>query len=96
MATTSSEEVYVKDPAAKLDYSCDWSDWLEDIGDTIVSSVWFLDAGIVKVSESNNTMKATVFISGGTSGVIYGAVNHIVTAGGREDERTITIRVQDR
>lgn len=96
MSSNSSEEVYIKDPSAKLDYSVDWSEWLSDIGDTIATSSWAVSSGLTKTIETNTTVSATVWLSGGIPGVIYQATNHIVTAAGREDERTITIRVQDR
>lgn len=96
MASNSSEEVYIKDPGAKLDYSVDWSEWLEDIGDTITTSTWVVTSGITQTTTSNTTTTATIWLSGGTPGTIYQATNHIITAAGREDERTITVRVQDR
>lgn len=85
---------YVKDPAAVLDYSINWTDWLPD-GDTITTSTWTADAGITMDSDSNTTTAATVWVSGGTVGESYNLVNHIVTADGREDDRTIIIRVRE-
>lgn len=96
MANTDSAKVYIKDPSAKLDYSVDWSDWLEDVGDVIVTSTWELSPGITKFNEENTLYTATVWISGGNTATIYTATNHIVTGAGREDDRTLTIRVQDR
>jgi hypothetical protein len=37
-----------------------------------------------------------VWLSGGTPGYPFTIVNHIVTDQGRQDDRTITIRVRER
>lgn len=84
----------VKDPSAVLDYQCDWSAWLGS--DTIVSSTWTVPSGITKTSSTNTTTTATVWLSGGTADVNYECVNTIVTAGGRTDQRTLTIICRDK
>ena len=85
---------YVKDPQAVLDYQVDWSAWLGT--DTIASSSWTAETGITVDSDSHTTTTATAWVSGGTTGERYRLTNHITTAGGRTDERTITIVVRDR
>lgn len=82
---------FTKDPAAVLDYAGDWSAWLG--ADTIASSSWTIPTGITKDSDSNTTTTVTIWLSGGTDGSVYNLTNRIVTAGGRTDERTITINV---
>lgn len=84
----------VKDPSAVLDYQFDWSAWLDD--DTIATSTWTVPTGLTKASESNTTTTATVWLSGGTAGASYTLVNRIVTAGGRTDERTLTVRCRQK
>lgn len=86
---------YVKDPDASLDYGFDWSDWL-DTGETILSSLWTVDDGLTGSGESNDDTSTTIWLTGGTDGEDYKAVNHIVTSAGREDDRTITIKVRSR
>ena len=81
----------LKDPQATLDYSVEWSQWLD--GDTISTSSWTVTTGLNNTSESTTTTKATVWLSGGSIGGVYSAVNTITTATGRTDERTITICV---
>lgn len=81
----------LKDPQATLDYSVEWSQWLD--GDTISTSSWTVTTGLNNTSESTTTTKATVWLSGGSIGGVYSAVNTITTATGRTDERTITISV---
>lgn len=86
---------YVKDPDAVLDYQLDWSAWLPD-GDTIVTSTWIVQDGIVKDSDSHTDTAATVWLSGGTLGTTYAVTNRISTVEGRTDDRTIRITVRDR
>lgn len=87
-------KVFIKDPDAVLDYVIDWSDWLES--DTISTSTWTVDAGLTEDSSSNTTTTATVILSGGTVKSSYQATNHIVTANGLEDDRTILIRIEEK
>ena len=51
------------------------------------------DEGVVS---TNTTTTATVWLSGGTADTSYNIVNTIVTAGGRTEERTLTIAVENR
>ncbi|MBI2817967.1 MAG: hypothetical protein HYX72_13620 [Acidobacteria bacterium] len=85
---------FTKDPDATLDYSIEWSKWLA--GDTIQTSQWTVPNGLTQASSSNTTTKATVWLSGGTPGQLYTVTNRITTVGGRTDERSITIRVEER
>jgi len=83
-----------KDPEAVLDYHVDWSDWLGV--DTIVTSSWSCDDdGITIDSDSTTTTVATVWLSGGTVDEMYEVVNHIITAAGREEDKTINIRIRE-
>lgn len=84
-------QTFIKDPNAVLDYQVNWVTWLGS--DTIATSTWTVPTGITKASESNTTTTATVWISGGTAGTSYEIVNRIVTAGGRTEDRTLTIMV---
>lgn len=85
---------YDKDPDAILDYAINWETWLD--GDTISASAWSAAADITIDSDSHTDTVATVWLSGGTAGNTYTVTNHITTAGGREDERSIRIRVLER
>lgn len=85
---------FIKDPDAVLDYQIDWSDWLGS--DTISSSSWTVPTGITKDSDTNDTTSTIIWLSGGTVGTTYSIINHIVTASGRKDDRTIYIEVQER
>ncbi len=83
-----------KDPSAVLDFRVDWEPWLE--GDTITGSTWLPATGIVVDSAAFTTTSATVWLSGGTAGTVYTLTNRVTTAGGRTDDRSITILVGER
>lgn len=84
-----------KDPDAILDYGFDWSDWLAD-GEVLSTSTWTVPAGITKDLESNSSTGSLVWLSGGTPGVSYDCVNHVVSSAAREDDRTLKIVVRER
>lgn len=83
-----------KDPSAILDYQFNWATWLGS--DTIATSTWTVPAGITQSSETETTTTATIWLSGGTDGSDYQVVNTITTAGGRTDQRTLTIRCRNK
>ena len=89
---------YVKDPDSRLDYSIDWSAWLPS-GDTITASSFTVTpvaaGGVVIDDSSFNTHTTTVWLTGGKAGTSYTVTNHIVTAQGRADDRSITIAAKD-
>lgn len=101
--------IVLKDPGTVLSYGLDWSDfgandgaaadpgWLQ--GDTISVSVWAItgpDALLINDTDDNSTTSTSITLSGGTAGYSYKATNHITTAAGFEDERTIQVKVVNR
>ncbi len=86
--------LFRKDPSAALDWRVDWEPWLK--GDTITGSTWLPTTGIVVDSATFTTTSATVWLSGGTAGTVYTLTNRVTTAGGRTDDRSITILVGER
>lgn len=95
MAQAPTQASWEKDPSSVLDYALDWSEWLAT-NEAISGSTWTPSAGIFVNSDSSTGSVTTVWLSGGTAGLPYTVVNHITTNQGRQDERTITIRVRDR
>lgn len=95
MAAQPTSASWDKDPDAVLDYGLDWSDWLAN-SETITGSTWTPSAGITVESNSSTGSATTVWLSGGVAGLPYTVVNHITTNQGRQDDRTITIRVRER
>jgi len=90
-----ADNVFIKDPEARLDYSFDWSEWLAS-GETITASTMTASVGITIDASSNTLTSATAWLTGGTSGHSYTVTNHITTSANRQDDRTLTIRVQNR
>ena len=78
---------FTKDPHAVLDYTVDWNRWLA--GDTIATSTWLVPAGLTKQAESKTNTAATASQS-------YTVTNRITSAAGRTEERSFTIRVEER
>lgn len=93
---------YVKDPEARLDYGLEWPQWLKQRDgtvDSIVSASWEVsgpDTSLVIDDEYLDIDVTGVWLTGGTAGSEYQVTCHIVTAAGREDDRTIRMTVQHR
>lgn len=84
---------YLKDPDATLDFTWDWSQYLVD-SDTIVSATVFLSPGITLNSFTWTTTSVIAWVQGGQAGNSYLATARVTTAGGRTDDRSLTIKVQ--
>ena len=83
-----------KDPAAVLDYQFNWAEWLA--GDTIAASTWTAEDGLTVEDDDFTSVLTTVWLSGGAVGLTYAVTNRITTAGGRTDERTLSIVVAEK
>ena len=87
-----------KDPDAVLDYSIDWTNWLET-ADALSTSAWVAETGLtVDASPAPSILGGvtTVWLSGGSAGQKYEVTNSIVTTGGRADDRTFVVNVLER
>jgi hypothetical protein len=90
---------YLKDPAAQLDYTIDWGAGY--IGtDTITTSTWSIlpieAGGLVIAGEAQSAARVTVTLRGGVPGHLYHVANQVVISNGLADERSITVRVEQR
>ena len=85
---------FVKDPDAVLDYEWDWAAWLGT--DTIASHTVTAATGLTVDTSEATTTAVTAWLSGGTVGQTYSVTCHVVTAAGREDDRTVTVTVMER
>jgi len=89
----------LKHPDATLDYAVDWgTDYLS--GETLATSDWSIapvePAGIALESSAFDLLVATATVSGGKAGKIYRLTNHVTTTDGRDDSRSIMLRVEQR
>ena len=82
-----------KSPAANLDYTLDWTQWLE--GDTIATAAAVADtlSGIVIGTIVNTTTMVSMMVSGGTLGAIGSVTVTITTAGGRTETQTFYLYI---
>jgi hypothetical protein len=85
---------FPKDVSAVLDYTFNWSPWL-DVGETISSHVATV-TGATKDSSANSTTAVTIWVSGGTVDTTATVACKIVTSLNRTDERTINLRITNR
>jgi hypothetical protein len=88
---------FTKDPSAVLDYKFDWSSWLAT-SETISSHTVTAGTGLTVASSALTDVNTSVtaWLSGGTAETEYTVTCRVVTSQSRTDERSITIRVQDR
>lgn len=85
----------VKAPDEVLDYTLDWSAYLLDIEDAIVSAS-FSAVGALVDSFSNTTTAATAWVSGGTAGDTATITCTITTGAGRVAVRSIYLKIRSR
>ncbi len=88
------------DPDETLDYSCDWTAFLEDAGsptDAIQTSAWsIVPVGPMLSGEGLGANVASVFVAGATLGQVYRLSNRVSTLQGRTAERSVTLRCENR
>lgn len=85
---------FVKDPDAKLDYYINWTSWLA--GDTISLSTWVSTDGVTLSAETVLGGVTRVWVDGGTAGAVVALTNHITTAAGREEDRTLYLVIREK
>lgn len=88
----------LKDPNSTIDISIDWSDWLADAQDAGTSYAWTLTGGVTQAGAGVLGNVSTVFISGGTAGLLATLTCRITTASTppRIEDRTVTLNLEDR
>jgi hypothetical protein len=89
----------LKDPDAELDYAVDWG--AEYLGsDALATSEWLVEpdevGGVTVLGSNFDLLVATVKAGGGIPGRLYRLTNRVVMASGLVDNRSITLRVEQR
>jgi hypothetical protein len=91
--------MFLKDPDAILDYSVDWAAAIGG-GVLISESSWAVHpeepGGVSVASSSLEGNVSLVRLAGGLAGHVYTVGNQVVLGDGSRDERSLTIRVEDR
>lgn len=89
----------VKDPDSRIDFEFDWGAAYPD-GQAVVASQWTVmpdDAGgIVVAGTAHDLMQATATLEGGIAGHVYRVTNRVTLSDGQIDERSMTMRVEER
>lgn len=98
-----------KDKDEQLDYSVDWSRWLNP-GVTVASVLWFVDDasgvktaftngsvvnGLQNVAATNTTTVATINLALGTNNVEYKIYCRITDSSGSIAERVVKLRIKE-
>jgi hypothetical protein len=90
---------YLKDPGSRVDYTIDWGVSYLD-GQTVAASTWSVfpteTDGVTVEGTSFDLMRTAATLSGGIAGHIYSVTNRVTLSDGRADERSVTVRVEDR
>ena len=91
--------LYLKDPDARIDYAIDWGTAYLD-GQIIVASEWAAtpeeESGAIVEIASFDLTRTAVTLSGGVPGHVYRIGNRVTLSDGRSDERSLTLRVEER
>ncbi|MBL8650634.1 MAG: hypothetical protein JNL35_09560 [Sphingopyxis sp.] len=89
----------IKDPGARVDYAVDWGDAYVD-EQVIVEASWAVEpevAGGVAVSgASHDLLRCAATLEGGIAGGVYRVTNRVTLSDGQIDERSLTVRVEER
>jgi hypothetical protein len=89
---------YLKDPQSRVDYAIDWSGYLD--GQAVAASAWSVrpaEAGGIAVdAASHDLVRTAATLIGGRAGHVYSVTNQVTLSDGRIDQRSITLRVEER
>ncbi|MGE0180212.1 MAG: hypothetical protein AB7O91_10385 [Sphingomonas sp.] len=90
---------YLKDPGARIDYAIDWGPAYLD-GQVIAASDWTVTpaeaSGVAIDISSHDLTRTAVTLTGGVPGHVYRIGNRVTLSDGRSDERSLTLRVEER
>ncbi len=91
--------IFVKDPAALIDYAIDWSAGYLG-AQMITASEWQVTppggGTIMVLVHRVDTGRTVATLSGGTDGCLYHITNKVRFSDGRCDERMLVVRVEAR
>ena len=89
---------YLKDPQSRVDYAIDWTGYLD--GQIVAASQWTVvpdePDGITLEQSSFALDRTAATLGGGRIGHVYSVSNRVTLSDGRIDERSITLRVEQR
>lgn len=87
-----------KDPQAVIDQEVDWSAYLA--GQMVVASGWSVApneaGGVMVTAEAREPSRTSARLAGGIVGRVYRVTNQVTLSDGQVDERSLTVRVEER
>jgi hypothetical protein len=90
---------FLKDPQSRVDYAIDWAPGYLD-GQALAAARWSVfpaEAGGIAIEEHGFDLTRTAAtLSGGLVGHVYSVVAQVTLSDGRRDQRSITLRVEER
>ena len=89
----------IKDPGARVEYAVDWGDaYIDD--QVIVEASWALEPaladGVAVSGASHDLLRCAATLAGGVAGGVYRVTNRVTLSDGQIDERSLTVRVEER
>jgi hypothetical protein len=85
-----------KDPNARLDYTADFTKWLDAMTDALQSHVVTNVVGVTVDSSLIVGKTVVVWVTGGTVGSAGSVTVRVTTVGGRTDDRTMYFKIKER
>jgi hypothetical protein len=89
----------VKDPDSRVEYRFEWGDAYLT-AQALVGSAWNVEpvenGGLTVVAENHDLVSASVTLAGGIIGHVYRVTNRVTLSDGQVDERSMTMRVEQR
>lgn len=89
----------VKDPGTRIDFEFDWRAAYPE-GQAVVASGWTVvpgePGGVAVAAVAFDLLQATVTLTGGIGGRVYRVTNRVTMSDGQIDERSMSVRVEER
>ena len=88
----------LKDPQARVDHAIDWSAYRA--GQSLIASDWMVEpeeaGGSVVEASAFEAQRSSARVTGGRVGQVYRLTNRVTLSDGQADERSVTMRVEER
>lgn len=89
----------VKDPDSRIDFEFDWRAAYPD-GQAVLASIWDVvpgePGGVAVAAAAHDLMQTTATLAEGIAGRVYRVTNRVTLSDGQIDERSMTVRVEER
>ncbi|SMQ77156.1 hypothetical protein SAMN06295984_2567 [Sphingopyxis terrae subsp. ummariensis] len=89
----------VKDPGTRVDFAFEWGAAYPE-GQALVASEWLAmpdePGGVTIAAQTHELEQAAVTLAGGIAGHVYRVTNRVTLSDGQIDERSMTVRVEER